>query len=100
MDKKLLDIYRKVENGERLNFEDGVNLFKSDDLITIGMMADMVRWRLHPEPVVTYIIDRNINYTNICTTECTFCAFYAKVGDTVKGYTLNLIFNLGREIRG
>ena len=65
MDKNLLEIYKKVENGERLTFEDGVKLFQSDDLITIGMMADMVRWRLHPEPVVTYIIDRNINYTHI-----------------------------------
>lgn len=89
MDRNLIEIYEKVKNGERLTFEDGLKLFNSDDLITIGMMADMVRWRLHPEPVVTYIIDRNINYTNICTTECTFCAFYAKVGDTVKGYTLD-----------
>ena len=89
VDRNLIEIYEKVKNGERLAFEDGLKLFNSDDLITIGMMADMVRWRLHPEPVVTYIIDRNINYTNICTTECTFCAFYAKVGDTVKGYTLD-----------
>jgi cyclic dehypoxanthinyl futalosine synthase len=89
VDRNLIEIYEKVKNGERLTFEDGLKLFNSDDLITIGMMADMVRWRLHPEPVVTYIIDRNINYTNICTTECTFCAFYAKVGDTVKGYTLD-----------
>jgi len=89
VDRNLIEIYEKVKNGERLTFEDGLKLFNSDDLITIGMMADMVRWRLHPEPVVTYIIDRNINYTNVCTTECTFCAFYAKVGDTVKGYTLD-----------
>jgi cyclic dehypoxanthinyl futalosine synthase len=89
VDRNLIEIYEKVKNGERLTFEDGLKFFNSDDLITIGMMADMVRWRLHPEPVVTYIIDRNINYTNICTTECTFCAFYAKVGDTVKGYTLD-----------
>jgi cyclic dehypoxanthinyl futalosine synthase len=89
VDRNFIEIYEKVKNGERLTFEDGLKLFNSDDLITIGMMADMVRWRLHPEPVVTYIIDRNINYTNICTTECTFCAFYAKVGDTVKGYTLD-----------
>jgi cyclic dehypoxanthinyl futalosine synthase len=89
VDRNLIEIYEKVKKGKRLTFEDGLKLFNSDDLITIGMMADMVRWRLHPEPVVTYIIDRNINYTNICTTECTFCAFYAKVGDTVKGYTLD-----------
>ena len=41
-----------------------------------GALADAVRWRKHPEPVVTYIIDRNINYTNVCTAQCAFCAFY------------------------
>src|SRR5271165_257780 len=53
-----------------------LELFESDDLIGIGMEADAVRRRLHPEGVVTYIIDRNINYTNFCTEYCTFCAFY------------------------
>jgi len=51
-------------------------MFQSDDLIGIGMEADSVRRKLHPEGVVTYIIDRNINYTNYCTEYCTFCAFY------------------------
>src|SRR5438128_2641375 len=53
-----------------------VDLFRSDDLIGIGMEADALRRKLHPEGVVTYIIDRNINYTNFCTEYCTFCAFY------------------------
>src|SRR5207237_3420407 len=53
-----------------------VDLFRSDDLIGIGMEADAVRRRLHPQGVVTYIIDRNINYPNFCTEYCTFCAFY------------------------
>ena len=53
-----------------------LEMFESDDLIGIGMEADAVRRRLHPEGVVTYIIDRNINYTNFCTEYCTFCAFY------------------------
>ncbi len=53
-----------------------LELFQSDDLIGIGMEADAVRRRLHPQGVVTYIIDRNINYTNFCTEYCTFCAFY------------------------
>jgi len=51
-------------------------MFESDDLIGIGMEADAVRRQLHPEGTVTYIIDRNINYTNFCTEYCTFCAFY------------------------
>jgi len=53
-----------------------LDYFESDDLIGLGMEADAVRRRLHPERVVTYIIDRNINYTNFCTEYCTFCAFY------------------------
>jgi cyclic dehypoxanthinyl futalosine synthase len=50
--------------------------FESPDLIGLGFESDQVRRRLHPEGVVTYIIDRNINYTNFCTEYCTFCAFY------------------------
>ncbi len=84
----LKHIIDKIREGERLSFDDGMELFGSDDLITIGMLADSVRRKKHPEPVVTYIIDRNINYTNVCVTECTFCAFYAKVGDENKSYTL------------
>lgn len=53
-----------------------LDYFHSDDLLGLGMDADAVRRRLHPEGVVTYIIDRNINYTNFCTEYCTFCAFY------------------------
>src|SRR2546429_452355 len=69
-----------------------VDLFRSDDLIGIGMEADAVRRKLHPEGVVTYIIDRNINYTNFCTEYCTFCAFYRPLkGPKAKeGYILDL----------
>ena len=56
--------------------QQALDYFHSDDLIGLGMDADSVRRRLHPERVVTYIIDRNINYTNFCTEYCTFCAFY------------------------
>ena len=56
--------------------QQALDCFASDDLIGLGMEADAVRRRLHPEGVVTYIIDRNINYTNFCTEYCTFCAFY------------------------
>ena len=59
-----------------LTREQCVEMFHSDDLIGIGMEADAVRRKLHPEGVVTYVIDRNINYTNFCTEYCTFCAFY------------------------
>jgi cyclic dehypoxanthinyl futalosine synthase len=60
--------------------QEATELFASDDLLGIGMAADAVRRRLHPEGVVTYIIDRNINYTNACTEYCSFCAFYRPVG--------------------
>ena len=58
-----------------LTHAQALDLYRSDDLIGIGMEADAVRRTLHPEGVVTYIIDRNINYTNFCTEYCTFCAF-------------------------
>ena len=59
-----------------LNRQQALDYFQSADLIGLGFEADAVRRRLHPEGVVTYIIDRNINYTNFCTEYCTFCAFY------------------------
>src|SRR5437763_3072327 len=60
--------------------EEALDLLHSDDLIGIGMAADAVRRKLHPEPVVSYIIDRNINYTNFCTEYFSFCAFYRPMG--------------------
>jgi len=69
-----------------------LNLFHSDDLIGIGMEADAVRRKLHPEGTVTYIIDRNINYTNFCTEYCSFCAFYRPLKGPAaqEGYILDL----------
>jgi cyclic dehypoxanthinyl futalosine synthase len=59
---------------------EAADLFRSDDLIGIGVAADALRRKLHPEGVVTYIIDRNVNYTNFCTEYCSFCAFYRPLG--------------------
>ncbi len=67
--------------------EEALDLLRSDDLIGLGMQADAVRKRLHPEGIATYIIDRNINYTNFCTEYCTFCAFYRPMGHA-EGYIL------------
>src|SRR5262245_34789965 len=67
--------------------EQAREMFESDDLIGIGMHADSIRRRLHPEGVVSYIIDRNINYTNFCTEYCSFCAFYRPMGHK-EGYIL------------
>jgi cyclic dehypoxanthinyl futalosine synthase len=62
-----------------------LDTLRSDDLIGIGLEADSLRQRLHPGNVITYQIDRNINYTNICTEYCSFCAFYRPVG-SAEGY--------------
>ena len=71
--------------------QQALDCFASDDLIGIGMEADAVRRRLHPERVVSYIIDRNINYTNFCTEYCTFCAFYRPLKGKLaaEGYILD-----------
>ena len=67
--------------------QEALDLFRSDDLIGIGMEADSVRRKWHPEGIVSYIIDRNINYTNFCTEYCSFCAFYRPMGHA-EGYVL------------
>lgn len=63
-----------------MNVEEGVALLNSSDLIALGAAADAVRKKLHPENRVTFIIDRNINYTNICNCKCRFCAFWREPG--------------------
>jgi cyclic dehypoxanthinyl futalosine synthase len=68
--------------------EDARDFFLSDDLISIGMAADAVRKKWHPENVVSYIIDRNVNYTNFCTEYCTFCNFYRPM-NSPEGYILS-----------
>jgi cyclic dehypoxanthinyl futalosine synthase len=64
-----------------------IEMYTSDDLVSLGMEADAVRRKLHPEGVVSYIIDRNINYTNFCTEYWSFCAFYRPMGHK-EGYIL------------
>lgn len=60
----------------RITKKQGLTILKNADLLGLGLMADKIRRSLHPEKNVTYIIDRNINYTNICINRCTFCAFW------------------------
>jgi cyclic dehypoxanthinyl futalosine synthase len=67
--------------GGRLSFDEGVRLHESASLFDLGQAADARRRQLHPSGVVTYIIDRNVNYTNACTTACQFCNFYRPPGD-------------------
>ncbi len=70
------DILEKSINNGRLSPKEGLTLFSATDLTVLGMAADEVCKKKHPENYRTYIIDRNINYTNICTSGCKFCAFY------------------------
>jgi len=79
---------RKVLAGERLSRDEGVALLRGGGLLELGMLADAVRQRLHPEGVVTYIVDRNINYTNVCVAQCAFCAFYRDL-PSKEGYLLS-----------
>src|SRR5258706_781976 len=78
----------KVLAGERVSRDEAIALIKDGELLELGMLADAVRVRLHPEAVVTYIIDRNINYTNVCTAQCAFCAFYRDL-PSKEGYLLS-----------
>lgn len=81
-DLEIYPILQRVVEGERLADDDAARLFRSHDLHAIGRAAHMIRMKKHPENVVTFNIDRNINYTNVCKIDCTFCAFYRKEGAT------------------
>ena len=78
----------KAVAGERLTPSEGVRLLQSHDLAALGRAADEVTRRMHPENYRTYNIDRNINYTNICTAVCDFCAFY-RSPKSKEGYVLD-----------
>jgi cyclic dehypoxanthinyl futalosine synthase len=81
------ELARKAAAGERLSGEEALELYTHAPTTTLGRLADAARRRKHPEGVVTYIIDRNVNYTNVCVARCRFCAFYRPVGSS-EGYTL------------
>jgi cyclic dehypoxanthinyl futalosine synthase len=81
-------ILAKGAAGERLSFAEGLYLYDNADLFALGEAADARRQALHPDDVVTYIIDRNVNYTNVCTARCQFCNFYRPPGKD-GGYVLS-----------
>ncbi len=78
----------RAAEGERLSAAEGERLLDEASLFDLGLAADAVRRRKHPNDVVTYIVDRNVNYTNVCTTSCRFCAFYRPPGHP-EGYVLS-----------
>jgi len=85
--KTITSILDRVVQGERLSAPDALLLLESRDLAAIGSAANQVTLRMHPESYRTYNIDRNINYTNICTAVCDFCAFYRSPKSS-EGYVL------------
>ncbi|HWQ72048.1 MAG TPA: cyclic dehypoxanthinyl futalosine synthase [Desulfitobacteriaceae bacterium] len=84
----ILSIIEKRLAGKRLSAEEGLRLLEEAGLLELGQAASLVRQQLHPQKAVTFVIDRNINYTNICACKCKFCAFYRAEGDG-EGYVLS-----------
>lgn len=85
---KIDAILERALRGERLGLEDGIALWESDEIEKLGWAANQIMERLHPEPITTFVIGRNINYSNICDTYCRFCAFYRPPGSP-EGYVLS-----------
>jgi len=88
-------IAQKVLDGGRVDATEALVLYNDAPTHLLGRLADTIRFRKHPERVVTYIIDRNVNYTNLCVARCNFCAFYRPVG-AADGYVLGFEEILGK----
>ena len=85
---KIAEIRDKALDGERITDEEAIALLESRDLVAVGRAANELRNRKVDPARITFIVDRNLNYTNICYTDCDFCAFYRRPGDTREGYVL------------
>jgi cyclic dehypoxanthinyl futalosine synthase len=84
----MIQALEKAREGERITDEEAVALLRSRDLVTVGRVANEIRNRMHDPERITFIVDRNLNYTNLCYTDCEFCAFYRRPGDSREGYLL------------
>jgi cyclic dehypoxanthinyl futalosine synthase len=82
------EILARALDGERIADSDALTLLESRDLLAIGRVAHELRGRRADPTRITFIVDRNINYTNVCVTDCDFCAFYCRPGDRREGYLL------------
>src|SRR5438874_10286649 len=80
-------VIEKVRAGQRIDAAEALELYRFAPTAVLGQVADAIRRRKHPDDLVTYIIDRNVNYTNVCVAKCNFCAFYRDVGSP-EGYVL------------
>jgi cyclic dehypoxanthinyl futalosine synthase len=97
-DSQIDDILARVHEGERISYDQGLLLYQQADLLDLADAANARRQQINPGDIVTYLIDRNINYTNVCVTDCQFCNFYALPGDAEKGYVNNKLV-LGSKIK-
>ncbi|MBM7624833.1 cyclic dehypoxanthinyl futalosine synthase [Sporohalobacter salinus] len=79
--EEVKEILKKAESGDRINLSEGIKLLESDNLLSIGKVANIIKKQIHSDNKVTFVIDRNINYTNICEAGCKFCAFYRGLDD-------------------
>ena len=81
MNSRTVEIIDKIKSDERLSLEDGLVLYSIKDLSVLSMLSTQKRQQKKEDSIVTYILDRNINYTNVCVANCAFCAFYRKLND-------------------
>ena len=81
-------VLEKVMAGNRIDAAEALVLYHEADLLTLGSLADRIRWQMHPESVVTFVVDRNINYTNVCVSGCRFCAFH-RAADAPDAYVIS-----------
>ncbi|ACN16390.1 FbiC1 [Desulforapulum autotrophicum HRM2] len=87
VDQNIDQIVEKIIAGQRISREEGLKLFYDAELLTLARLAENRRFERHPDRIVTFVVDRNINYTNICVSGCRFCAFY-KTLESGQGYVI------------
>jgi len=94
----IADICEKARGGERLSREEGLEILRHGELLDLAEVANEIRFRMNPEPAVTFLVDTNPNYTNICTVDCIFCAFYRHPGqDGAYTHTVDHMIKKFRE---
>jgi cyclic dehypoxanthinyl futalosine synthase len=87
-ERTVREVLERAHEGERITDEHALVLLRSRDLVGVGRAANEIRNRLNDPARVTFIVDRNLNYTNVCYTDCDFCAFYRRPGDRREAYLL------------
>jgi cyclic dehypoxanthinyl futalosine synthase len=75
------DISVKIRNNQRINSDEGLFLFRNAELLDLAGLANEIRFKKNPDPTVTFLVDSNPNYTNVCAIDCIFCAFYRHPGE-------------------